>query len=54
MFVGCGQLYTDLKKLNVKSIVNTLLEWAPTGTALLNKSKSPYDFVVTLDHVGCW
>ncbi|KAK1610612.1 hypothetical protein QYE76_034285 [Lolium multiflorum] len=26
MFVGCGQSYTDLKKLNVKSIVNTLLE----------------------------
>ncbi|KAM3239706.1 hypothetical protein ACQJBY_053416 [Aegilops geniculata] len=26
MFVGCGQSYTDLKKLNVKSIVNSLLE----------------------------
>jgi signal recognition particle receptor subunit alpha len=26
MFVGCGQSYTDLKKLNVKSIVNTLLK----------------------------
>lgn len=25
MFVGCGQSYTDLKKLNVKSIVKTLL-----------------------------
>lgn len=25
MFVGCGQSYTDLKKLNVKSIVHTLL-----------------------------
>lgn len=25
MFVGCGQTYTDLKKLNVKSIVKTLL-----------------------------
>ncbi|KAG2664269.1 hypothetical protein I3843_16G071100 [Carya illinoinensis] len=24
MFVGCGPLYTDLKKFNVKSIVNTL------------------------------
>lgn len=27
MFVGCGQSYTDLKKLNVKSIVKTLLKW---------------------------
>ncbi|XP_030478910.1 uncharacterized protein LOC115695944 [Cannabis sativa] len=26
MFVGCGQSYTDLKKLNVKSIVKTLLK----------------------------
>ncbi|XP_030953401.1 signal recognition particle receptor subunit alpha-like [Quercus lobata] len=26
MFVGCGQSYTDLKKLNVKSIVRTLLK----------------------------
>ncbi|KAG6625597.1 hypothetical protein CIPAW_16G108700 [Carya illinoinensis] len=26
MFVGCGQSYTDLKKLNVKSIVNTLFK----------------------------
>ncbi|KAL2524009.1 signal recognition particle receptor alpha subunit family protein [Abeliophyllum distichum] len=26
MFVGCGQSYTDLKKLNVKSIVKTLLQ----------------------------
>jgi signal recognition particle receptor subunit alpha len=26
MFVGCGQSYTDLKKLNAKSIVNTLLK----------------------------
>ncbi|CAN6340564.1 unnamed protein product [Urochloa humidicola] len=26
MFVGCGQSYTDLKKLNVKSIVNSLLK----------------------------
>ncbi|WVZ96194.1 hypothetical protein U9M48_041863 [Paspalum notatum var. saurae] len=26
MFVGCGQSYTDLKKLNVKSIVYTLLK----------------------------
>ncbi|KAL2339970.1 hypothetical protein Fmac_007910 [Flemingia macrophylla] len=26
MFVGCGQSYTDLKKLNVKSIVQTLLK----------------------------
>lgn len=26
MFVGCGQSYTDLKKLNVKSIVRTLLQ----------------------------
>lgn len=25
MFVGCGQSYTDLKKLNIKSIVKTLL-----------------------------
>ncbi|GFY80748.1 signal recognition particle receptor alpha subunit family protein [Actinidia rufa] len=26
MFIGCGQSYTDLKKLNVKSIVKTLLK----------------------------
>jgi signal recognition particle receptor subunit alpha len=26
MFVGCGQSYTDLMQLNVKSIVNTLLK----------------------------
>ncbi|PKA48073.1 Signal recognition particle 54 kDa protein 1 [Apostasia shenzhenica] len=26
MFVGCGQSYTDLKKLNVKSVVKTLLK----------------------------
>ncbi|KAL8139286.1 hypothetical protein V2J09_005307 [Rumex salicifolius] len=26
MFVGCGQSYTDLKKLNVKSIIKTLLK----------------------------
>ncbi|KAG0491667.1 hypothetical protein HPP92_005065 [Vanilla planifolia] len=26
MFVGCGQSYTDLKKLNVKSIVKTLMK----------------------------
>ncbi|KAI3967819.1 hypothetical protein MKW92_025618 [Papaver armeniacum] len=26
MFVGCGQSYTDLKKLNVKTIVKTLLK----------------------------
>ncbi|CAL5196851.1 unnamed protein product [Lathyrus oleraceus] len=26
MFVGCEQSYTDLKKLNVKSIVKTLLK----------------------------
>ncbi|RDX70454.1 Signal recognition particle receptor subunit alpha, partial [Mucuna pruriens] len=26
MFVGCGQSYTDLKKLNVKSIAKTLLK----------------------------
>uniref|UniRef100_A0A6N2MT50 SRP54-type proteins GTP-binding domain-containing protein n=1 Tax=Salix viminalis TaxID=40686 RepID=A0A6N2MT50_SALVM len=26
MFVGCGQSYTDLKKLNVKAIVKTLLK----------------------------
>ena len=25
MFVGCGQTYTDLRKLNVKSIVKILL-----------------------------
>jgi signal recognition particle receptor subunit alpha len=25
MFVGCGQTYTDLKKLNVKSLVKSLL-----------------------------
>jgi hypothetical protein len=27
MFVGCGQSYTDLKKLNVKAIIKTLLKW---------------------------
>lgn len=26
MFVGCGQTYQDLKKLNVKSVVNSLLK----------------------------
>ncbi|KAG1654789.1 hypothetical protein FOA52_008889 [Chlamydomonas sp. UWO 241] len=26
MFVGCGQTYVDLKKLNVKSVVNSLLK----------------------------
>nr|TKR97270.1 signal recognition particle receptor subunit alpha-like [Populus alba] len=26
MFVGCGQSYTDLKKLNVKAIIKTLLK----------------------------
>ncbi|XP_076890917.1 uncharacterized protein LOC143542139 [Bidens hawaiensis] len=26
MFIGCGQSYTDLKKLNVKSIVKTLIK----------------------------
>lgn len=26
MFVGCGQTYTDLKKINVKSIIKTLLK----------------------------
>ncbi|CAL5328237.1 unnamed protein product [Camellia sinensis] len=26
MSVGCGQSYTDLKKLNVKSIAKTLLK----------------------------
>ncbi|KAL5705959.1 hypothetical protein ACHQM5_024181 [Ranunculus cassubicifolius] len=26
MFVGCGQSYTDLKKLNIKSIIKTLLK----------------------------
>ncbi|KAJ7197348.1 hypothetical protein O6H91_Y504200 [Diphasiastrum complanatum] len=26
MFVGCGQTYTDLKKLNVKSIIKSLLK----------------------------
>ncbi|KAJ0654859.1 putative signal recognition particle, SRP54 subunit, GTPase domain-containing protein [Helianthus annuus] len=26
MFIGCGQSYTDLKKLNVKAIVKTLLK----------------------------
>lgn len=25
MFVGCGQTYTDIRKLNVKQIVNSLL-----------------------------
>jgi signal recognition particle receptor subunit alpha len=25
MFLGCGQNYTDLKKLNVKSIMKSLL-----------------------------
>jgi len=26
MFVGCGQTYVDLKKLNVKSVVKSLLK----------------------------
>eukprot|EP00878_Enallax_costatus_P037022 GHUV01041727.1.p1 GENE.GHUV01041727.1~~GHUV01041727.1.p1 ORF type:complete len:123 (+),score=42.72 GHUV01041727.1:27-395(+) len=26
MFVGCGQTYVDLKKLNVRSVVNSLLK----------------------------
>lgn len=26
MFLGCGQTYTDLKKLNIKSIIKSLLE----------------------------
>lgn len=26
MFVGCGQTYVDLKRLNVKSVVNSLLK----------------------------
>ena len=26
VFVGCGQTYIDLKKLNVKSVVNSLLK----------------------------
>ena len=26
MFVGCGQTYTDLKRLNVKSVVRSLLK----------------------------
>jgi signal recognition particle receptor subunit alpha len=26
MFVGCGQTYSDLKRLNVKSVVNSLLK----------------------------
>lgn len=26
MFVGCGQTYVDLKKLNVKSVVRSLLK----------------------------
>ena len=25
MFVGCGQTYTDIRKLNVKHVVNSLL-----------------------------
>ena len=25
MFVGCGQTYTDLKRLNVRSVVKSLL-----------------------------
>jgi signal recognition particle receptor subunit alpha len=25
VFVGCGQTYTDLKRLNVKSIIKSLL-----------------------------
>lgn len=35
MFVGCGQSYTDLKKLNVKSIVKTLLKWKSSVYAAL-------------------
>lgn len=35
MFVGCGQSYTDLKKLNVKSIVKTLLNWWSVLCSLL-------------------
>jgi signal recognition particle receptor subunit alpha len=26
VFVGCGQTYVDLKRLNVKSVVNSLLK----------------------------
>jgi signal recognition particle receptor subunit alpha len=26
MFVGCGQTYVDLKKLNVRSVVKSLLK----------------------------
>jgi len=26
MFVGCGQTYTDLKRLNIKSVVRSLLK----------------------------
>ena len=26
MFLGCGQTYVDLKRLNVKSVVNALLK----------------------------
>ena len=26
MFVGCGQTYTDLEKLNVKRVVQSLLK----------------------------
>ena len=26
MFVGCGQTYVDLKRLNVKSVVRSLLK----------------------------
>ncbi len=26
MFVGCGQTYVDLKKLNIKSVVKSLLK----------------------------
>jgi signal recognition particle receptor subunit alpha len=26
MFVGCGQTYTDIRKLNVKQITNCLLK----------------------------
>jgi signal recognition particle receptor subunit alpha len=25
MFLGCGQTYVDLKRINVKSVVNALL-----------------------------
>lgn len=26
MFVGCGQTYVDLKRLNIKQVVNSLLK----------------------------